>query len=79
MTISNHRNISIFVSGKILRALKYAELHRLIRRNGWVCIRISGSHHIYEKNGFRYPVPFHGSKEVTKGLEMKIRKEMDLK
>jgi predicted RNA binding protein YcfA (HicA-like mRNA interferase family) len=37
------------------------------------------SHIIYEKDGKHYPVPFHGSKEVGKGLEMKIKKEMGLK
>jgi predicted RNA binding protein YcfA (HicA-like mRNA interferase family) len=26
----------------------------------------------------RYPVPYHGSKEVGKGIEKKIRKEMKL-
>jgi len=42
-------------------------------------VRQSGSHIIYEKNGICYAVPFHGSKEVGKGLEMKIKKEMGLK
>jgi len=59
--------------------LKYSELHRLIRKKGWVHIRTRGSHYIYEKEGYRYPVPYHGSKEVRKGLEMKIKKEMGLK
>ncbi len=39
----------------------------------------SGSHIIYEKNGIHYTATFHGSKEVGKGLEMKIKKEMGLK
>lgn len=58
--------------------MKYDELHRLILRNGWKVLRQSGSHVIYFKNGKPYPVPFHGSKEVGKGLEMKIRKDMNL-
>lgn len=33
----------------------------------------------YEKNGTCYVVPFHGSKEVAKGLEYKICKEIELK
>jgi len=32
-----------------------------------------------KKNGIHYAATFHGSKEVGKGLEMKIKKEMGLK
>lgn len=61
------------------RDMKSSELNRLILKNGWEIIRQSGSHIIYEKNGKRYTATFHGSKEVGKGLEMKIKKEMGLK
>jgi mRNA interferase HicA len=47
--------------------------------NGWLHVRTKGSHYIYEKNGQTYPVPFHGSKEIGKGIENKIKKEMGLK
>lgn len=59
--------------------MKSGELHRLILRNGWRDIRTAGSHYIYEKDGRTYPVPFHGTNEVGKGLEKKIKKEMKLK
>jgi predicted RNA binding protein YcfA (HicA-like mRNA interferase family) len=59
--------------------MKSSELHKLILGNGWKVIHQNGSHIIYEKDGHHYPVPFHGSKEVGKGLEMKIKKEMGLK
>lgn len=59
--------------------MKYNELHRLIIRNGWIVVRQAGSHVIYEKNGKRYPVPNHGSKEISKPIELKIKKEMGLK
>ena len=59
--------------------MKSSELNKLILANGWRVVRQAGSHIIYEKNGQVYPVPFHGSKEVGKGLEMKIKKEMGLK
>ena len=59
--------------------MKYNELHRLIFRNGWTVLRQSGSHVIYEKNGRTYSVPNHGSKEVLKSLELKIKKAMGLK
>lgn len=59
--------------------MKSSEFHRLVKKNGWKFIRASGSHYIYEKNGRTYPVPFHGAKEMGKGIESKIRKEMGLK
>ena len=58
--------------------MKSSELNRLILKNGWKILRQSGSHVIYEKNGITYSATFHGSKEVGKGLEMKIKKEMGL-
>ena len=59
--------------------MKSSELHRLIKKNGWVHLRTSGSHYIYEKNGRTYPVPYHGAAEMGKGIERKIVKEMELK
>ncbi|MCF8370558.1 MAG: type II toxin-antitoxin system HicA family toxin [Bacteroidales bacterium] len=58
--------------------MKYSELHRLILKGGWVYLHSRGSHYIYNKDGRTYPVPFHGSKEVGKGLEKKIMKEMGI-
>jgi len=58
--------------------MKSSELHRRVKRNGWTHIRTEGSHYIYEKDGRTYPVPFHGSKEVGKGLCVKIFKELGL-
>ena len=59
--------------------MKYNELHRLILINGWINVRQSGSHVIYEKNGLHYPVPNHSIIDVKKGLEMKVKKMMGLK
>lgn len=58
--------------------MKYKEFHKLIQKQGWRIKRQTGSHVFYEKNGKIYPVPYHGSKEVAKGLEIKIRKDMGL-
>ena len=49
--------------------MKSIELAKLILRNGWKAVR----------RGVHYTASFHGSKEVGKGLEMKIKKEMGLK
>lgn len=59
--------------------MKSTEFHRLVKKNGWILIRVVGSHYIYRKNGMTYPVPFHGAKELGKGLENKMKKEMGIK
>lgn len=58
--------------------MKSSELHRRVKKAGWELIRTEGSHYIYSKDGKSYPVPFHGSKEVGRGLVAKIIKEMGL-
>ncbi len=59
--------------------MKYKEFHKTIKQQGWQIKRQTGSHVIYEKEGRTYPVPFHGSKEIDRDLERKIKKEMGLK
>jgi len=59
--------------------MKSNELHRKIKRNGWAHLKTEGSHYIYQKEGKKYPVPYHGAKEVGMGLLKKMIKEMDLK
>lgn len=59
--------------------MKSSTFHLIIQSNDWILIRIKGSHYVYSKNGKTVPVPFHGSKEMGKGLEMKLRKLMELK
>jgi len=58
--------------------MKYKEFHKKVRKAGWVHIRTTGSHYIYEKGGMTYPVPYHGSKEVPKGLQKKIEKDLGI-
>jgi predicted RNA binding protein YcfA (HicA-like mRNA interferase family) len=59
--------------------MKSSELNRLILQNGWKFVSQKGSHIKFEKDGKIYVATFHGSKEIGKGLEMKIKKEMELK
>ncbi len=59
--------------------MKSSEFHRKIRKEGWRFLRAHGSHIIYEKDGRTYPVPYHGSKEMSEGLRKKILREMKLK
>lgn len=59
--------------------MKSNEFIREAKRKGWVLLRQGkGSHEIYEKNGKQVTIPNHGSKELGKGLEQKLRKEMGL-
>lgn len=67
-------------SSKITTFMKYSQFHRRIQRSksGWEYVGAEGSHYIYEKDGRRYPVPYHGSKEIGEGLRKKIAKDMGL-
>jgi predicted RNA binding protein YcfA (HicA-like mRNA interferase family) len=58
--------------------MKYSEFHRIIRRNGWVCIRSRGSHYTYQKDGINFSVPYHGAKEMYEPLRKGIAKKMRL-
>jgi mRNA interferase HicA len=60
--------------------MKYSELHKLIKKNGWVYDHAVGSHYFYTKDGkLSPPIPFHGSKEIGEGLKHKLIKELGLK
>ncbi|KAA6352405.1 hypothetical protein EZS27_000355 [termite gut metagenome] len=60
--------------------MKYTELHRLIKRNGWKFLYAEGSHYFYGKDEkISPPVPYHGAKEIGEGLRKKIIREMDVK
>ncbi|MEO6637163.1 MAG: type II toxin-antitoxin system HicA family toxin [Ginsengibacter sp.] len=61
--------------------MKSSELVRLLKKDGWITIRQTGSHMIMEhsfKNG-QIVCPYHGSHEVGKGLEKKIKKDAGIK
>lgn len=61
--------------------MKSSELVRLLKNDGWFALRQSGSHIIMVhpiKKG-KIICPFHGSHEVGKGLERKIKKDAGIK
>ncbi len=52
------------------------ELLNILKKNGWVLDRISGSHHIMIKDNYRsIPIPVHGKKDLPKGLVSAILKQ----
>lgn len=56
------------------------KLCKILEENGWVLTRISGSHHVYIKDGedARIVVPVHGNKEIKLGLLRAILKTAGL-
>lgn len=59
--------------------MKSSEFIREVKRCGWEFYRQGkGSHEIYRKGDKQVTIPNHGNKELGKGLEKKLRKEMSL-
>ena len=60
--------------------MKSAELRRLLEKNGWHKKSQTGSHAKYVHDDFDQIIilPLHGSKEVAKGTEKKIKKQAGL-
>lgn len=61
--------------------MKSSELIRLLLKDGWYVIRQSGSHMImvHPTKKEQIVCPNHGSHEVGKGLEKKIKKDAGIK
>lgn len=52
------------------------EMVELYLANSWVLDRIHGSHFIMKKEGKVEVIPVHGSKDLAKGLESKLKKRL---
>ncbi len=63
--------------------MKCSELLRLLKRNGWIEVRQRGSHIKLFLPGCPergvIVFPNHGSAEIGKGLEMKIKRQAGIK
>lgn len=70
---------NFFISNKYITfiSLKSTELLQLLKQNGWFVVRQTGSHIIMKHNDRqgRLIVPFHGSKEIGKGILIAILKK----
>ncbi len=53
-----------------MSSLSGKELAKVLERNGWILLRVRGSHHIYCKAGstVRLSVPIHGNRSLRIGL-----------
>lgn len=56
------------------------KLCKILQDNGWQLVRITGSHHVFAKNGedARIVVPVHANKEIKTGLLKAILKTAGL-
>ena len=61
--------------------MKCSELYRILLKDGWYPVKQSGSHIKlrHETKPGTIIFPNHGSQEMGKGLEKKIRKDAGLK
>jgi len=56
------------------------QLIKIMKRNGWILDRVSGSHHVMIKEGRRsIPVPVHGQRDLPKGLVNAILRQAGIK
>ena len=53
-----------------MKSVSGKELARALERHGWRLLRVSGSHHIFGKEGsvVRPSVPVHGNRPLKAGL-----------
>lgn len=74
---SNYTTFTMSIKNKY--KMKSSEFIRKAKQLGWQFLRQGkGSHEIYEKDGKQITIPNHGAKELGKGLEKKIRKQMGI-
>ena len=61
--------------------VKYNELFRLIKNDGWIVVRQKGSHVIlrHPVKSEQLTIPYHPGKEVKKGLFEAILKRAKMK
>lgn len=47
--------------------MTYTKVEKILKRNGWKCIRINGSHHQFQKDGSgpTITVPRHPGKDLS--------------
>ena len=58
-----------------MKAVSGKEMCRALEQKGWVCTRIRGSHHRYEKRGSSpLVVPVHANKTLKVGTQREIMK-----
>ncbi len=57
---------------------KYREIEKKLMKMGYDIVRQKGSHVIFTNGENIFPVPNHGSKDISPGVERQILKILDL-
>ncbi len=60
-------------------SIKFRDIEKLLKANGFICVRVKGSHHQYKKAGHKgtVTVPNH-SKDIAVGTLLSIEKQSGL-
>jgi predicted RNA binding protein YcfA (HicA-like mRNA interferase family) len=63
-----------------MKSVSGRDFIKVIERRGWRLLRISGSHHVYGKDGsiVRLSVPVHGASQLKTGLLRHLMKLAEL-
>lgn len=65
-----------------MKSISGKKFARVLEKNGWILIRINGSHHIYMKNegmnNIRLTIPIHSNKDIKLGLLKHLLKLAEL-
>lgn len=64
-----------------MRPLTGREMSRILQTKGWTLARVTGSHHIFTKEGelSHITVPIHGGRQLRKGTQAAIMKQAGLR
>jgi predicted RNA binding protein YcfA (HicA-like mRNA interferase family) len=59
-----------------MKAVSGRGFAKLLERRGWRLLRVTGSHHIYGKEGsiLRITLPIHGNRPLKTGLQRHLMK-----
>jgi len=50
---------------------------KALEKEGWMLLRVSGSHHRLVKDGKKVSIPVHGAKDLKSGTLKNIEKDME--
>ena len=60
-----------------MKSISGKNLCKVVERNGWILKRVTGSHHIYTKQGITVilSIPVHGNRDLPIGTLKRILKD----
>ncbi|NET56311.1 MAG: type II toxin-antitoxin system HicA family toxin [Symploca sp. SIO2E6] len=63
-----------------MKSVSGKELCKVLERYGWKLRRVTGSHHIYSKEGINFilSIPVHGNRDLPIGILRRLLKDAGL-